>query len=399
MPNRLWNRNFTLLTFSNFFMCSAYYSLISTLPVYISTELHSPKSVVGLVLASYIVAAVLVRPFTGYGLDRYGRKTILIVSLLLYALVFNGYLIAWTVTVMILVRFAHGLTWGLTTTSNSTVAVDIIPSGKRGEGIGYFGISTTLGMALGPVIGSSIFQHGGYHAMFIAGFIISLASMGMAASMRFPDGVPSKSLEFRFSTLFETTTILPSFNLLLIMITYGGMLSFVALYGRELGIHNPAGFFLIYATGVIGARFTSGKFFDRHGPRMILLICLSLLIAGFPVLALLRNPAGFYGAAVILGFGNGVVFPTFQAMTNNMVLQNRRGAANSTLFTAVDIGMGAGMILVGSIAQQFSISMAFIVCSGICIASFLFFLFFTIKYYEKNKLSLHVEERVKSGMS
>jgi MFS family permease len=117
------------------------------------------------------------------------------------------------------------------------------------------------------------------------------------------------------------------------------------------------------------------------------LICLSLLIAGFPVLALLQNPAGFYGAAVILGFGNGVVFPTFQAMTNNMVQQNRRGAANSTLFTSVDIGMGGGMILVGSIAQVFSISAAFVVCSGICVVALLFFIFFTIKYYEKNKLS------------
>ena len=387
MASKLWNRNFTLLTLSNFFMCSAYYSLISTLPIYISNELHSPKSIVGLVLASYIVASVLVRPFAGFGLDKYGRKTIFIVSLLLYAFVFNGYLVAWTVAVMVLVRFAHGLTWGLTTTSNSTVAVDIIPAGKRGQGIGYFGISTTLGMALGPVIGSMIFQHGGYSSMFIAGFIISLASMGMAASMRFTDVVPAKSLEFKLSTLFETTTLLPSLNLLLIMITYGGMLSFVALYGRELGIHNPAGFFLIYATGVIGARFAMGKFFDRHGPRMILLICLSMLIAGFPVLALLQNPLGFYGAAVILGFGNGVVFPTFQAMTNNMVQQNRRGAANSTLFTSVDIGMGAGMILVGSIAQAFSISAAFVVCSGICVVALLFFIFFTIKYYEKNKLS------------
>jgi MFS family permease len=397
MPTKLWNRNFTLLTLSNFFMCSAYYSLISTLPIYISTELHSPKSIVGLVLASYIVASVLVRPFTGFGLDKYGRKTIFIVSLLLYALVFNGYLIAWTVTVMVFVRFIHGLTWGLTTTSNSTVAVDIIPPGKLGQGIGYFGISTTLGMALGPVIGSFIFLHGGYASMFIAGFIISLASMGMAASMRFTDTVPLKSLEFKFSTLFETTTLLPSFNLLLIMITYGGLLSFVALYGRELGISNPAGFFLIYATGIIGARFAMGKFFDIHGPRMILLVCISLLIAGFPLLALLKSPVGFYGAAVILGFGNGVVFPTFQAMTNNMVRQHRRGAANSTLFTSVDIGMGTGMILVGSIAQAFSISAAFVVCSGICVAALLFFLFFTIKYYEKNKLSSIIEERVKSG--
>ena len=234
MPNTLWNRNFTLLTLSNFFMCSAYYSLISTLPVYISTELHSPKSVVGLVLASYIVASVLVRPFVGFGLDKYGRKSILIFSLLLYALVFNGYLFAWTVALMLIVRFVHGLTWGMTTTSNSTVAVDIIPANKRGQGIGYFGISTTLGMALGPVIGSFIFVHGGYNGLFIAGSVIALASMAMAASMWYPDHKPLTSPEFKLSTLFETTTLLPSFNLLLIMITYGGMLSFIALYVHEL---------------------------------------------------------------------------------------------------------------------------------------------------------------------
>jgi MFS family permease len=118
---------------------------------------------------------------------------------------------------------------------------------------------------------------------------------------------------------------------------------------------------------------------------MIIIICLSLLIAGFPLLALLQNPAGFYGSAVILGFGNGVVYPTFQAMTNNMAPGDRRGAANSTLYTFVDIGMGLGMIFVGSIAQQFSISTAFIVCSGICMVALIFFIFFTLGHYEKNK--------------
>ena len=221
--------------------------------------------------------------------------------------------------------------------------------------------------------------------------------MGMAAAIRYPDHIPPKQQEFRLSTLFESTTLFPSFNLLLIMITYGGLLSFVALYGHELGITNPAGFFLIYATGVIGARFAMGKFFDIHGPRILLLVCLSLLVIGFPFLALVKSPTGFYCSAIILGFGNGVVFPAFQAMTNNMVLPHRRGAASSTLFTSVDIGMGAGMILVGTIAQQYSISTAFVVCSGICVSALLFFLFFTLKYYEKNKLISIVEERVKSG--
>ena len=384
MNTRLWNRNFTLLTFSNFLMSSAYYSLISTLPVYISSELHALNSIVGLVMASYLVSSVLIRPFCGYSLDRFGRKTIFISAVILYALIFNTYLIVWTIPVMILVRFSHGLTWGVTTTSNSTIAIDIIPYEKRGQGIGYFGVSTTLGMVLGPVIGSYVFQLGGYSAMFLAGFGLGLISAVLAASVRYPAFVPVKNIQpFGLKQLFEPTTLLLCLNLFLIMITYGGLLSFIALYGKEIGIHNASGFFLVYAIGIISARFSSGKVFDRNGPKKILLPCLLLLIIGFPVLALVKNPAGFYGSAIILGFGNGVVFPTFQAMTNNMVPQNRRGIANSTLFTAVDLGMGTGMILVGGISQKFSLSAAFMTCSVIAVVALAFFLVYSAAHYRK----------------
>jgi MFS family permease len=168
---------------------------------------------------------------------------------------------------------------------------------------------------------------------------------------------------------------------MVIMLTYGGLISFIALYGRETGIGNPSGFFLIYAFGIISSRFTTGKALDRDGPRKIIILCLGLLIIGFPLLALWQDQAGFYLAALILGFGNGVVFPTFQTMANNMVPASRRGAASSTLFISVDIGMGSGMVIVGVIAQYFSIATAFLVCSGIAAAGMLLFLFFTLNYY------------------
>jgi MFS family permease len=325
MNQNVWNRDFTLLTLSNFLMCCAYYSLISTLPVYISRQLQAPESLVGIVMASYVVAAILIRPFCGFSLDRYGRKGIFLASLLVYALIFNGYLVANTIFVMILVRFGHGLTWGLTTTSNSTVAGDIIPESKRGQGFGYFGVSTTAGMALGPLIGTVIFEHGGYTAMFLGGCLIGLVSMGLASSIHYPAYYsPKTNLEFKWKNLLETKTIIPSINVLITMVTYGGLLSFVALYGNEIGIRNPAGFFLIYAVGIISSRFTTGKALDRNGPRRIIIICLSLLIVGFQLLAFWQTQTGFFIAALILGFGNGVVFPTFQTMTNNMVAASRR---------------------------------------------------------------------------
>jgi MFS family permease len=382
----LWNRNFTLLTLSNFLMCSAYYSLISTLPVYISSVLNSTHGTVGLVMASYAIAAILVRPFCGFGLDYFGRKSIFIVSLLIYGLLFNAYIFAATVWFLIMVRFLHGLTWGLTTTSNSTLAGDIIPSEKRGEGFGYFGVATTAGMAIGPLIGSFIMQRWGYQAMFLAGFSISIISVLLAGMMRYEKYSPPVGLNFSWRGLLEKRTMIPAFNLLITSLSYGGLLSFVALYGSEIGIENPSGFFLIYALGIITARFSAGKAVDREGPRKIIIICLSMLIIGFPLLALVRNPFGFYFSAVVLGFGHGVMWPTFQTMINNIVPPHRRGAANSTAFMAMDLGMGLGMIIAGYISQQLSISAAFLFCSAFCAIGLALFLRLTLVHYLKHRI-------------
>ena len=382
----IWNRDFTLLTLANFLMCSAYYSLISTLPLFISANLQAPHSIVGFAMASYAVAAILMRPFSGFGLDYFGRKTIFLASLLVYGLIFNSYIFAGTVWFMVAVRFFHGLTWGVTSTAISTVAGDIIPAEKRGEGFGYFGVTTTTGMAIGPWIGSFILQNSGYNAMFIAGSVMGILSMILASMIRYPEYRPVKDQGFDWSKLLEKKTIIPSVNLLITSLAYGGLLSFIALYGKEIGIKNPSGFFLIYALGIITARYSSGKAVDRQGPRRIIIFCLSLVIMGFPLLALVQNGFGFYFSAVILGFGNGVVWPTFQTMVTNLVPANRRGAANSTAFLAMDLGIGMGMMMAGVISQQYSISTAFLVCSVIAIAGLAFFLRTTLPHYTRNRL-------------
>lgn len=366
-------------------MCCAYYSLISTLPVFISSSLHANHSIVGLVMASYAVAAIVIRPFCGFGLDYFGRKSIFIVSLLIYGMIFNVYILVGSIWFMIIVRFAHGITWGLTSTSNSTIAGDIIPANKRGVGFGYFGVATTTGMAIGPLIGSFILLNSGFNMMFFAGFLMSLVSMIMASMIKYPSFDPFPDLEFKWKGLLEIKSIIPSLNLLITSVSYGGLLSFIALYGKEIGIRNPSGFFLIYALGIITSRFSSGKAVDRNGPRMIIIICLSMLIVGFPLLALVKNEFGFYLAAVILGIGNGVVWPTFQTMINNIVLPHRRGAANSTAFIAMDLGMGLGMIFAGFISQILSISAAFLFCSLFSLIGLLMFLQFTLRFYLRER--------------
>jgi MFS family permease len=168
------------------------------------------------------------------------------------------------------------------------------------------------------------------------------------------------------------------------MTTYGGLLSFIALFGREMGIENTSLFFLIFAIGIATSRIAAGKTFDRKGPKGILTLCLSLLIVSFPWLALGHNALAFYSSALIIGFGIGVVFPTFQTIVNNLATSENRGAANSTLYTALDLGMGLGMVVSGLIAQYLSIATVFLISSVVCMAGLAFFRLKVIGFYNRN---------------
>ena len=385
MNERIWTKDFIFLILSNFLMYITYYAILSALPIYLVTGLHASKMQVGVVVGTYTIASVLVRPFSGFALDRFGRRAIFLSALIIYTLLFTGYLFAVTLSSIIFLRFAQGLTWGITTVSGATIATDSIPASKRGEGIGYFALSTTLGMSVGPIIGLFICHRWGYTAMFVSGCFISIASLICAYFIhlrkRFRVG---KHIQLEWSSMFDRNSIRPSINVFITMIAYGGLLSFIALYGREIGIRNTSMYFLIFSVGIAAARLTAGKVFDNKGPRRIITICIILLIIGFPLLALAKNVTLFYVSAIIIGFGNGVIFPTFQSMVNNLADSVHRGAANSTLYTAVDLGMGSGMIMAGLIAQHISISAIFWVNAIICTAGLIFFRSFVIEFYERN---------------
>jgi MFS family permease len=385
MNERIWNRDFIFLILSNFLMYITYYAILSSLPIYLVNDLHASKMQVGIIVGAYTIASVLVRPFSGFALDRFGRRTIFLSALIIYSLLFAGYLVALTIASIIILRFAQGLTWAFTTVSGSTIAVDIVPASKRGEGLGYFAMSTTLGMSVGPIVGLFIIHQWGNVPMFVAGCFLSVASLLCAYAVHLRKRfVVGKRIQLKLDSMFDKSSIRISLNVLITMIAYGGLLSFIALYGRELGIQNTSLYFLILSIGIAAARLTAGKVFDKKGPRRIITLCLMLLIIGFPLLAMAKNVVLFYMSAIIIGFGNGVIFPTFQTMVNNLADSSHRGAANSTLYTAVDFGMGFGMIMAGLIAEHISISAIFWVNALVCAGGLLFFRTVVLKFYESH---------------
>ena len=383
----IWTRDFILLCLATLLMATAFYFLIPTLPVFITEIIKAEKGVTGAILAAFTVSALIVRPFVGYALDRWGRKVIYLISFFLMMLLFNGYVFASTIFLMVLMRLAHGFAWGITSTAGSTIVVDLLPPSKRGDGLGIFGLAMPLAMSLGPLLGIFIVQKMDYASMFISGSFVCLLGFFLLLFIKYPHyPLPEKPKPFSAKNLIEKKSIPMSVNVIFLILAYGGIISFISLYAKECKVTDTSLFFILFAIGIGVARIFAGKIFDRKGPKGIYTAGILLLTTGLCILAFAKNSHGLHIAAIILGIGNGTIFPVTQAIVNNMVEIHRRGAANSTLFTAFDLGIGAGMVITGTLSDIVSLSNTYLFFAIMCIASLIHAHVFVFPHYDKNKI-------------
>jgi len=383
IKDSIFRGNFVLVFFASLLMFTAFYILLPTLPVFLTRELNIEEGQTGLILAVYTLAALLIRPFTGFMIDRHGRKFFYIIALLLFALVFVSYPFAGAFMIMLFVRFAHGLVWGIATTTGSTLIVDIVPPQRRGEGIGLYGLAMTIPMAMGPFTGIQLTQNNNYTLMFLFAGAIAFAGFLLTLLIKYPVVPHASKSVFSFRNLLESTSLPVTFNLLIINISYGGLVSFISLYALKTGLGHTGIFFIVFAVGITLARIYMGKIFDRQGPKVLSVTGILLLAAGHVILGLFISTAAFMTAGFLLGLGSGIVFPTFQAMVNNMVLPQRRGAANSTLFSGLDLGIGLGMLITGFLAHEIGLPHTYLIYGALNLLALIYFLFVSLAHYQK----------------
>ena len=113
VADRLWTRDYIFLCLANFMMCFAFYLLVPTLPFYLEAEFDASKSIIGMVLSCYTIAVLAVRPFSGYIADTFQRKPVYLIAYFLFVSIFCGYLLAGTLTMLMIIRIAHGLAFGI----------------------------------------------------------------------------------------------------------------------------------------------------------------------------------------------------------------------------------------------------------------------------------------------
>jgi len=381
---RLWTREFILLTTALFLISTAFYFLLPTLPVFVVEVLGVGNKEVGLIVSVFTLSALIIRPFAGLALDLLGRKSILVISSLIFTITFLGYPWITLFIPLLILRFLHGLNWGISTSAVFTVIVDIVPQKKRGRGLGYSGLAFNLAMAIGPVIGLLIMGTDRYNAMFYGAFGIAVLGTITFLFVKYPSFSKPEGLKFSWKGLIAKKTIPVSLNVLFVMLTFGGVLTFVMLYAMELDLSSYTGiFFTIMALGMGLARVFGGQIFDRFGPRIIVLIGLILASSGFLLLARLPYCSCFLASSFLIGAGLGIVVPTFQSMANNLVPKERRGVANSTYLLGLDLGIGLGSVLSGYLADLVSLSFSYLFSVGIIVLCLIIFFGFTLPHYKR----------------
>ena len=361
---------------ANFTLFFAFYILTPLLPLYLSEHFGATKDVIGLVLSGYTITALLFRPFSGYVVDAFPRKTVLMISFGAFAIFFAGYLAASTLLLFTIVRTLHGGPFGATTVSNSTVAIDVLPSSRRTEGIGYYGLSNNLAMAIAPTIGIFIYKYTqSFELLFWLALVVACAGWIVDATLKLDAKATIKNKsKFSWDRFFLVRGWLLGLNMVAFGFSFGVLSNYLAIYGKEvMGITGGTGtYFMLCSVGLILSRLQGGKALrdgrvtHNAGSGMVislvgytLFILMPTLSALFTIHSSLFTSIGYYGSALLIGLGNGHMWPAFQNMTINLAHNNQRGTANSTILISWDIGMGLGILVGGVVSELLGYSAAF----------------------------------------
>lgn len=391
VKERLWNRNYCKAMIGNFMLFFSFYILTPLLPLYLDAQFAADKDVMGLVLSGYVVAALLVRPFSGFIVDMFDRKKVLTLCFFFFFILFTGYIGAGTLLLFAIVRTIHGLPFGAVTVANSTVAIDVLPSSRRNEGIGFYGLSNNLAMAFAPSVGIWIYQiSGNFTLLFWIALIVALGGFLTVSSIKLRKREPVKEKRpLGLDRFFLTRAWVLAANVLCFGLCWGIMSNYVAIYGAEvLGITGGTGlFFMILSFGLFASRLQGSKALAKGRIVENAAAGVLLSLAGYTLFAAVQHGWAYYLSAALIGLGNGHMFPAFLNMFIKMARNDQRGTANSSILTSWDLGMGFGILAGGFLLEYISYSAAFWGAAIVQLTGTLIFYLFTRRSFTSRRLS------------
>lgn len=331
--DKIWTKDFFLICLANFFIFLGFQMTLPTLPLFVN-ELGGSDQLIGIIVGIFTFSALLFRPYAGHALESRGRRFVYMTGLAIFVISVASFSIISSIAVLLVMRVVQGVGWGFSTTATGTIATDLIPVKRRGEGMGYFGLSGNIALAFGPALGLQLAGIISFTQLFLICAALGLVAFLLSAKIKYKmvEESPAKSTTVKFD-IFEKTALEPAVLLFFITVTFGGIASFLPLYAEEKGIEGIGLYFLVFAIFLMLSRTFAGKIYDKRGhiyvflPGTVLIFIAMLLLSWLPSTLALLIAAGLYG----LGFGS--VQPALQAWAVNKAPDNRKGMANATFFS------------------------------------------------------------------
>jgi predicted MFS family arabinose efflux permease len=355
LPAKLWTKSFISLTICSLLLFLNLQMLLSSFPAYVKNEFSAGDVAVSLVTSVFAGSAILTRFLTAALLRRMHRNVILYIGLAIAAIMTAVYVYAQSIESLLVMRVGYGVGFGMASTIIPTLVTQIIPGRRMGEGIGYFGLSTSLAMSMGPMIGLNVMKQSGFGTLSMVGTATLLLIFPIILLTRPIPPEPGKrgniSTSPQIKQPFNKKLLFPALLNVILSVTYSGLLSFIALYGEAMRIEQVGLFFLFNAVTIIMVRPISGKVFDRMGHAAVLIPAAISIVASMMVLSYATSMLMLIVSALLYGLGFGAIQPTLQAWMLQSSSQEQYGMANSMYYNSTDLGVAFGALILGAIAS------------------------------------------------
>lgn len=352
--NHLWTKSYIFMLLSNLFIYLGFYMLTPTLPAYAKlcggSTLES-----SLVVSTFSITSLLIRLFTGSIMDKFEVKPLLFIGALILAASTLSYI--WLpIDAIIIMRIVQGIGWGLASTGAASIFSSIIPEERRGEGMGYYSLSMIISMALSPVVAIVIMNLYSFKNIAIISILLVVVGVLFLQAVIVPRKAPSANnatlKKINLKDSFEKMAALPSLLCFLLTITLCGIMSYIMIYGKILKISTIWIYFLGYVAMVLVTRPTVGKIFDKRGHAVIVIPGTISMIIGLIILAFAHSVPVLLVSSLFYGLGYGAVQPSLQAWAVNRSPANRKGAANGTFLSSMDLAYTFGSIFLSFVAEK-----------------------------------------------
>ena len=359
---KIWSKDFVLILMSNFFIFLGFQMTLPTIPLFVE-KLGGNDQLIGIVVGIFTFSALLLRPYAGHMLETKGRRFVYLTGLAIFVLSVGSFGFVNSLIFLFVFRIVQGFGWGFSTTASGTIATDLIPAKRRGEGMGYFGLSGNIALAFGPTLGLALAGVISFKLLFLICALLGLTALVLSSRINYKQA-EKQSVPLKRWDIYEKSALRPSFLLFFITVTFGGIASFLPIYSAQKGISGIHWYFLLFAIALMISRTFAGRLYDQRGHQAVFLPGAVLILAAMFLLAWLPNSMIMYIAAILYGLGFGSVQPALQAWSVKEAPANRRGMANATFFSFFDLGVGIGAMVFGQIAHLFGYSSIYMTAAG-----------------------------------